>query len=158
MELQLGVTGQPDVFFLNFLNGLPGNRSVQFRATNNAAADASGNVVVNIYPTLQASPPNNDNIGITSNLVSGMQAKVMDSHVAGLLVGGNAFFLAMPKLPIQSPYETSVETDSQTGVSLRQTYGALLGQNQMGFIHDCIFGSVVVPEYCMRLLFPLNTV
>ena len=54
------------------------------------------------------------------------------------------------------PYPTAAESDPQTGVSMRMTYGSLFGQNQMGMIHDATWGSVLVPEYSMRIAFPLS--
>ncbi len=84
-----------------------------------------------------------------------MTATVMPSHRRGLIVGGNALYLAMPRLPDEAPFPTVNDADPDTGVSLRIYYGSLFGQNQRGIVHDIIWGSTAVPEYCMAILFPL---
>lgn len=147
------VSGQPNMRYLTFIGHVPSNQPVQFRITANAAADGSGHVVLNITPTLQSTPGANQNIN--NNIVAGMQVSVLPTHRCGLVIGGKAFYLAMPRLPDQYPYPTAAESDPQTGVSMRMTYGSLFGQNQMGMIHDCTWGSVLVPEYSMRIAFPL---
>ena len=55
-----------------------------------------------------------------------MQCKVLPSHRAGLICAGDPLFLAMPRLPDQSPFYTGNETDPDTGVSTRLYYGAFL--------------------------------
>jgi hypothetical protein len=149
-----GVTGISNVRFLTFIGHSPSQQPVQFRATASAGAAGSGNVVVNILPGL-CSTAGSANQNITSNIIAGMQVTVVPSHRAGLIVGGNALFLAMPKLPEETPFPTANDHDPDTGVSLRYYYGSLFGQNQRGFVHDCIWGSNLVPEYCMRLCLPM---
>jgi hypothetical protein len=153
-QFQDGVTGQPDLRYLTFIGHTPSAQPVQFRATADAASDGGGNVVVNIAPAL-VSTNGSANQNITSNIVAGMQVKVVPSHRAGLVVGGRALFLAMPRLPEETPFPTAADHDPDTGVSLRYYYGSLFGQNQRGFVHDCIWGSTLVPEYSMRICFPL---
>jgi hypothetical protein len=84
-----------------------------------------------------------------------MKIVVLPSHRAGAIVGGNALFLAMPMLPEEVPFPTANKTDPDSGVSMRMYYGSLFGQNQRGFVHDAIWGSTLVDEYSMRLVFPL---
>lgn len=84
-----------------------------------------------------------------------MQATVLPSHRCGLVVGGDALYLAMPRLPDEEPFPTAAEPDPLTGVSLRTYYGSLFGQNQRGIVFDATWGSVLVPEYSMRMAFPL---
>jgi hypothetical protein len=72
-----------------------------------------------------------------------------------LITAGDPLFLAMPRLPDQVPFPTGNENDPETGVSMRMYYGTLFGQNQMGMIHDAIWGSTLVSEYAMALVFPL---
>jgi hypothetical protein len=72
-----------------------------------------------------------------------------------LIVGGSALYLAMPRLPEEVPFPTAAEYDKETGVSMRMYFGSLFGQNQRGMVHDAIWASTLVPEYCMRILFPL---
>jgi len=147
------VSGQPNLRLLTYYGQVPTAQPVQFRATANAAADGSGNVVVSVLPTLSVN--NVQNILINNNIVAGMQGYFAPTHRCGLVIGGDSFYLAMPKLPNQSPFTTASETDPETGVSLRLTTGALLGQNQNATIHDSVWGSTIVPDYCMRILFPV---
>jgi hypothetical protein len=85
-----------------------------------------------------------------------MQLLTFPSHRCGGILGDDALFIAMPQLPEQSPYDTANEYDPETAASLRLTYGSLFGQNQTGMIYDEVHGSVIVPEYSMRMLIPLS--
>jgi hypothetical protein len=87
-------------------------------------------------------------------ITAGMRIQIMPTHRCGLLVANNAFYIAMPRLPDQAPFPTHAEYDSDTGVSLRMAYGALLGQNLQRLVHDCIWTSTLVPTYSQRILFP----
>lgn len=149
-----GVSGKPNMRYLTFIGHAISNQPVQIRATSDAASTAGSQVTISITPALQATPGATQNLN--NNIVAGMQATVLPSHRCGLVVGGKALFLAMPRLPDQYPYPTAAEYDQDTGVSLRMTYGSLFGQNQMGMIHDATWGSVLVPEYSMRIAFPLS--
>lgn len=154
-EFTDGVSGFADMRFLTFIGHSPSQQPVQFRATAAAASNGSGNVTVNIYPAL-CSVPGNANQNLNQSLQPGMQVSFMASHRAGLIVSGDALMLAMPQLPDESPYPTGNKVDPETGVSMRVYHGSLFGQNQRGMIHDAIWGSTGVPEYMMRILFPMN--
>ena len=149
-----GVSGQPNMRYLTFIGHVPSANPVQFRATANAAADGSGHVVISITPALNWAGGANQNLN--NPIAAGMQLLTFPSHRAGLIVGGDAFFIAMPQLPEQNPYDTANEYDPETGVSMRLTYGSLFGQNQTGLIYDNTWGSTLVPEYSMRFLIPLS--
>jgi hypothetical protein len=149
-----GVSGQPNMRYLTFIGHFPSANPVQFRATANAAANASGNVTLTITPALNWAGGQGQNLN--NPIVAGMQLLTFPSHRCGGILGGEAFYLAMPALPEQSPYDTANEFDEDTGVSLRLTYGSLFGQNQTGMIYDEVHGSVMVPEYTMRYLIPLS--
>lgn len=153
IQFQDGVSGQPNMRFLTFIGHVQSNQPVQVRATADAAS-SGGNVTINITPALQSTSGSGQNIN--HNIVAGMQVKILPSHRCGLVIGGDAFYLAMPRLPDQYPYPTAAEYDPDTGVSMRMTYGSLFGQNQMGMIHDSTWGSVLVPEYSMRIAFPVS--
>lgn len=153
LQFQDGVSGQPNLRFLTFIGHAISNQPVQIRATADAAS-SGGSVTINITPALQSTSGGGQNIN--RNIVAGQQVKILPSHRCGLVIGGDAFYLAMPRLPDQYPYPTSAEYDPDTGVSMRMTYGSLFGQNQMGMIHDATWGSVLVPEYSMRMAFPLS--
>lgn len=149
-----GVSGHANVRFLTFIGHLPSRQPVQIRVTADAASDGSGNVILNITPALQVTPGGTQNI--TDNIVAGMKITMAPSHTAGLIIGGKAGFLSMPRLPTQEPYPSSNAYDPDMGISMRMTSGAAFGQNQQGTILDLTAGSVVVPEYAMRILFPVT--
>jgi hypothetical protein len=148
-----GVSGFQNVRFLTFIGHLPSQSPVQFRATADAASTAGSQVTVNIYPALQAASGQSQNI--TSPIVPGMQVSVLPTHRCGLIMSGNPLFLAMPKLPEEVPYPTSVAQDPDSGASIRQYYGSLFGQNQRGMVHDIIWGRTLVDEYAMMVALPL---
>lgn len=148
------VVGQPNMRYLTFIGHVPSGAPVQFQATADAAADGAGNVIVNITPAL-CSQPGNPNQNLSFNLNAGMQVTVLPSHRCGLVVGGDALYLGMPRLPDQVPFPTSATSDEETGVSLRLYYGSVFGQNQMGFINDAIWGKTLPGEYAMKIAFPL---
>jgi len=148
-----GVSGFPNVRFLTFIGHLPSQSPVQFRATANAASTAGSQVTVDIFPALQATSGNTQNI--TTAIVPGMQVSVLPTHRCGLIMSGNPLFLAMPKLPEEVPYPTSVSQDPDSGASIRQYYGSLFGQNQRGMVHDIIWGKTLVDEYAMMVALPV---
>jgi hypothetical protein len=148
-----GVSGQPNMRFLTFVGHKVSQSPVQFAATAAAASDGSGHVTVQITPALQANALQNQNIN--NQIVAGMQVTALPSHRAGLITSGDPLFLAMPQLPDQTPYPTGNAYDPDTGVSLRQYYGVEFGQNAMGMVYDCIWGSTLVPENSMAVIFPL---
>lgn len=149
-----GVTSQPNMRYLTFIGHTVSANPVQFAATANAAANGSGLVTISLNNPLNWAGGANQNLN--NPIVAGMQLLTFPSHRAGLIVGGDAFYMAMPQLPEQSPYDTANEYDPETGVSMRLTYGSLFGQNQTGMIYDNTWGSVVVPEYSERILVPLS--
>jgi hypothetical protein len=149
-----GVSGQPNLRYLTFIGHTPSANPVQFMATANAGANSAGNVTISINNVLNWAGGANQNLN--NPIVAGMQLLTFPSHRAGGIIGGDAFYIAMPQLPEQDPYPTANEYDPETGVSMRLTYGSLFGQNQTGMIYDNTWGSVMVPEYTGRLLSPLS--
>lgn len=149
------VSGQQNLRFLTFIGHVPCSQAVQFRATAPAVSNGSGQVTVQLTPPLQANAGANQNIN--NQIVAGMQVTALPNHKCGLIIGGDALFLAMPTLPDQSPFATANKSDPDTGVSMRMYYGTLFGQNQQGFVHDVLWGSTLVPEYSMRIAFPQTT-
>jgi hypothetical protein len=153
-SFQDGVAGQPNMRYLTFIAHSPSANQVQFRATANAAANAAGLLTINIFPALNWAGGQNQNLN--NPIAAGMQILGLPSHRCGGILGGDAFYLAMPQLPEQDPYATANEYDEDTGVSMRLTYGSLFGQNQTGMVYDETHGSVIVPEYSMRYVIPLS--
>lgn len=148
-----GVAGQTDLRFRTFIGHIVSQSPVQFRATADAASTAGSQVTVNIFPALQASAGKNQNIN--TPIVAGMQVTVLPNHRCGLIMAGNPLFLAMPKLPEEVPYPTSVQQDPDSGASIRQYYGSLFGQNMRGMVHDIIWGRTLVDEYAMMVALPV---
>ena len=148
-----GVSGQPNMRFLTFIGHEVSQSPVQFRATADAASTGASQVTVTIDPPLQATAGKNQNIN--NEIVAGMQVTVLPSHRCGLIMAGNPLYLAMPRLPEEVPFPTSVAQDPESGCSIRQYYGSLFGQNQRGMIHDAIWGNTLVSEYSLKVALPL---
>ncbi len=153
-QFQDGVSGQPNMRFLTFVGHSVSGSPVQVRATTSAAS-SGGNVTFSVYPPL-ISTVGNVNQNINNPVAAGMQILGLPSHKAGMIISGDAFFLGMPMLPDQEPFPTANKADQDSGASIRFTYGSTFGQNQTGFIYDAIWGASIVPEYSMRVCFPLT--
>ncbi len=149
-----GVSLQPSMRYLTFIGHAQSANPVQFRATANAGANSGGLVTISLTPALNWAGGANQNLN--NPIAAGMQLLTFPSHRCGGILGDDAFFIAMPQLPEQSPFDTANEYDPDTHASLRLTYGSLFGQNQTGMIYDEVHGSVIVPEYSMRYLIPLS--
>lgn len=148
-----GVGSLPNLRYLTFIGHKVSSNPVQFRATADAGSNVSGEVTVDVYPPLKASAGNARNLN--TEIQVGMQVTALPSHRAGMINSGNSLFIGMPMLPEEVPFPTGNMVDPDTGVSLRQYYGSLFGQNQRGMIHDAIWGKKQVPDYAMSIVFPL---
>lgn len=151
-QFQDGVSGQPNMRFLHFIGHSVSAQPVQFVVTANAAS-AGGTVVMNIQPPLISAANANQNIN--NALAAGMQVKLLPSHRAGALWSGDQFYLAMPQLPDQSPFTTVNTMDKDSGASIRHYFGSQFGQNNRAYVRDSIWGSTMVMDNVMRLIFPL---
>jgi len=153
LQFQDGVAGQPNMRYRTFIGHEVSANTVQVRVTADAASTAGSEVTVQITPKLYNAAGRNQN---TNNLVAaGMQVKALPSHRAGMIISGDAGYLAMPQLPEETPFPTGNAYDPDTGVSMRMYHGSKFGLNERGMVHDAIWGSTVVPEYAMSLIFPL---
>lgn len=152
-EFSDGVSGQPNIRYRTFIGHKPSAAKLQFKATADAVSDAGGNVTVSIYPKMYNAVGNKQNT--TALIAAGMEVTSLASHRAGLITSGNPLYLAMPMLPEETPFPTANKVDPVTGVAMRMYYGSKFGLNERGFVNDCIWGSTLVPEYAMRLVFPL---
>lgn len=152
-EFNDGVSGQPNMRFLTWIGHTVSQSPVQFRATADAASTGGSQVTVSIYPPLQVTSGKNQNIN--NAIVAGMQCSVLPSHRCGLIMAGKPLYVAMPRLPDESPFDTARSTDPISGVSLRTYFGSQFGQNSRGMVHDVIWGKVLVPEYSMKVAIPL---
>ncbi len=155
-----GVSGLTNLRFLTFIGGNVSQAPVQFSAQFDAASDGGGLVTVTLGTAAGALPllagvPVTTAFGINTQIVPGMQVTVLPSHRCGLLTCDDPLMLAMPKLPDQSPFVTSVAMDKETGVSIRLYHGALFGQNQQVMVYDCIWAKTLVAENSMMIAFPM---
>jgi hypothetical protein len=149
-----GVAGFRDMRYLTYIGHRVSANKVQNRIVANAGSNASGLVTVNLAWPLNWAGGQVKNLN--QALQPGMQVTVLPSHRAGLVIGGDAGYIAMPQLPDQRPFDTANEYDPETAVSVRMTYGSILGQNQKGIIYDETHGSTVVKQYSMRVIVPLT--
>ena len=136
------------------------NQLVQGRIIADASSSA-GSLTVQVVTSTHTegqgfcSQSGNALQNISGNIVAGMTALIVPSHRAGLRVCGDAFYVAIPRLDDERPYDTSIATDDDTKVSLRMYYGAVLGQNQKWLVNDVIWGALLVPRYSQRICLPL---
>lgn len=149
-----------NIYALTFYGHMVTNQLVQCRAIADADTVASSitvQVITNTHTEGQGfcSVAGNALQNISAPIVAGMTASVVGSHRAGLRVCGRAFYVAMPRLDDERPYDTSVDTDDETKVSLRMYYGAVLGQNQKWLVNDVIWGALLVSRYSQRICLPL---
>lgn len=149
-----GVPGFSNMRYLTYIGHKVSINRVQNRVVADAVANAAGVITINLAWPMNSAGGNS--LNLNQALQPGMQATVLPSHKAGLVVGGDAFYIAMPQLPDQRPFDTANEYDPETGVSLRMTYGSIFGANQKGIIYDETHGSMVVKQYCMRVIIPMS--
>lgn len=146
------VSGKPNMRFLTFIGHRPCSQAVQFRATADAATVA-GTVTVSVFPALVWAQNAQQNLNNT--IQAGMTVTPLPSHRAGCIYSGDQFYLAMPQLPDLEPYSTVNMMDKESGASIRHYWGSQFGQNVRSYVRDGIWGSTMVPDNCMRIIFPL---
>ncbi len=152
-QFQDGVANEPNMRFLHFIGHSVSAQPVQFVATANAASDGSGHVVISVNPPLVWAQ--NENQNLNNTLQAGMQVKALPSHRAGWLSSGDQFYMAMPQLPDQEPFPSVNTMDKESGASIRHYWGVQFGQNNRSYVRDAIWGSTMVPDNQMRLIFPM---
>lgn len=151
MQFNDGVAGQPNMRFLTFIGHQPSSQPVQFRATADSAT-VVGTVTINVYPPLVWA--SNENQNLNNPIQAGMTITPLPTHKAGLIYSGDQFYMAMPQLPDQNPYVTVTQMDKDSGASIRHYFGSQFGQNVRAYVRDCIWGSTLVPDNSLRLIFP----
>ena len=151
-----GVSGKPNMRFLTFIGHQVSQQPVQFRATADAAT-SGGTVTVSIETINGVGLvwAQNQNQNVNNTIVAGMTVTPLPSHRAGVLMSGNQFYLAMPRLPDESPFTTSNMTDADSGASIRHYFGSQFGMNNRAYVRDVIWGSTLVAENSLRLIFPM---
>ncbi len=151
-----GVSGKPNMRFLTFIGHSVSQQPVQFRATADAATIA-GAVTVSIETIngVGLVSAQNQNQNLNNAIQAGMTVTPLPSHRAGCLMSGDQFYLAMPRLPDESPFTTVNMTDADSGASIRHYFGSQFGMNNRAYVRDAIWGSTLVAENSMRLIFPL---
>lgn len=156
LQFNDGVSGKPNMRFLTFIGHIPSQQSVQFRATADAAT-VSGTVTVSIE-TINGFGlgwnPLNANYNLNNAIQAGMTVTPLPTHRAGGLMSGDQFYLAMPKLPDESPFSTVTMVDEDSGASIRHYWGSQFGLNNRSYVRDVIWGSTMVAENSLRMIFP----
>ncbi len=151
-----GISGKPNLRFLTFIGHNVSQQPVQFRATADAATVA-GTVTVSIETINGVGLvwAANANQNLNNAITAGMTVTPIPSHRAGCLMSGNQFYMAMPRLPDESPFTTSNMVDPDSGASIRHYFGSQFGLNNRSYVRDSVWGSTLVAENAMRLIFPL---
>ena len=151
-----GVSGKPNMRFLTFIGHQVCSQPVQFRAIANAATVAGTvTVLVQTINSVGLVSAQTQNQNINNVIQAGMKVTPLPSHRAGVLMSGDQFYLAMPRLPDESPFTTSNMTDSDSGASIRHYFGSQFGMNNRAYVRDCVWGSTMVSENSLRYAFPL---
>lgn len=156
-QFQDGVAGHANIRYFTFTGHQVSASPVQNVVTT-AANGTSGAVTFVIGNKLYDSSSYGSLQNVSSTIEAGMQLKFLPSHIAGLILSGDAGFLAMPRLPEEIPFPTANAIDEESGMSFRKYYGSKFGMNERGFVNDVIWGSTIVPEYAMRLIIPIGSV
>lgn len=146
------VSGVDNIRYLTEYGHQVSQQKVQVRATADAGADGSGDVVINVFPALN-STAGDAYRNISTAVVADMEITALKNHLAGILFYQPALMLGMPQLNKQDPFPTANSMDPDSKVAVRLTYGSIFGKNLTGFIHDALWGSTLVDEYAMRLAF-----
>lgn len=151
-----GVSGKPNMRALTFIGHSVSAQPVQFRAIADAATVA-GSVTVSVQTVngIGLVWAQNQNQNVNNVIQAGMKVTPLPSHRAGLIYSGDTFYMAMPKLPDESPFTTVNMMDVDSGASIRHYYGSQFGQNNRAYVRDSIWGSCLVSDNCMRLIFPI---
>ncbi len=151
-----GVSGKPNMRFLTFIGHELSQQPVQFRAIADATTVA-GTVTVQIETIngIGLVWAANQNQNLNNTITAGMTVTPLPSHRAGCLLSGDQFYLAMPRLPDESPFTTVNMTDPDSGASIRHYFGSQFGLNNRAYVRDAIWGSCMVAENAMRLVFPM---
>ncbi len=151
-----GVSGKPNMRALTFIGHEVSAQPVQFRAIADAATIA-GTVTVQVQTINGVGLvwAQNANQNINNTIQAGMKVTPLPSHRAGVIYSGDQFYMAMPKLPDESPFTTVNMMDADSGASIRHYYGSQFGQNNRAYVRDSIWGSCMPSDNCMRLVFPI---
>lgn len=151
-----GVSGRPNMRFLTFIGHRPTQQPVQFRAIADAATVA-GTVTVSVQTINGVGLvwAQNQNQNINNAIQAGMTVTPLPSHRAGILMSGDQFYMAMPRLPDESPFTTVTSVDADSGASIRHYFGSQFGMNNRAYVRDAIWGSTLVAENSLRAIFPL---
>lgn len=152
-QFQDNVGSFKNLRFRTFIGHTVSNQPVQFRILNDVGATSGGQVTIQVFPALVWAQNANQNLNVA--LQAGMTIKILPSHKAGVIWSGNPFYVAMPELPDLDPYKTVTQMDKNSGASIRHYFGSGLGNNTRIYVRDSIWGSKLVPENSMRLIFPL---
>jgi hypothetical protein len=142
--------------YLTFTGHKVSSNHVSVVSIAQVGSDGAGTIVATVFPALIFDNTNtNPAANLNTPLVAGMQAQVLNSHRCGLMMSGDPLYVAMPPLPNKDPYPSHVAKDPDTGISLLAAYGNIFPTNQYGFTVQAQSGQTLVPDYSMRLVFPM---
>ena len=151
-----GVSGKPNMRFLTFIGHSVSSQPVQFRAIADAASVGGAiTVLIQTINSVGLVWAQNANQNLNNAIAAGMTVTPIPSHRAGILMSGDQFYLAMPRLPNESPFTTSNMVDPDSGASIRHYFGSQFGMNNRAYVRDSVWGSTLVAENSLRYAFPL---
>lgn len=151
-QFMLGVAGKQNVFFRTYIGHVATRLPAQILITADAAT-VSGTVTITIDPPICWASTQNQNV--TTPIVAGMKIKLLPSHIAAGLWSGDQFYLAAPRLPDTAPFDNSIATDEESGISMRTYWGTQIGQNNRQYTNDMIYGATAVNNNMMRIVIPV---
>lgn len=151
-----GVSGFNNMRFLTYVGHVICQQPVQFRVIS-CTASVSGAFTATIQTTNDVGLvwAQNLNQNLNQTIQANMKCTVLPSHKAGILMSGNQFYVALPRLPDEDPFKTVSMMDKDSGAAIRHYWGSQFGQNVRSYVRDAIWGSSLVSENCMRLIFPM---
>ena len=126
-------------------------QNMQWVVTANASTDNSGNITVQVSPSI-ISDTSNPNQNVTNAVPSGAAVTMVGSHNVNVAYPARGLDIVCPPLyKLQVPY-ASVAVDPETGLSLAVTQtGDILGyQNYMRL--DLLCGFMWHQQYAVRVL------
>jgi hypothetical protein len=157
MQFVDAVAGYGNMRFITHIGDQVSEQPVQIRSTSTGVA-SGGNVSFSIHPYLTANLATRSNTikAVNRQVEVGMKLAVYPNHRCGLIIDDAALYLAMPQLPATPPYESVIATDKDSGASMRLWHGYIPNEGAYGLFRNCIIGATLIPDYCMRILFPAH--
>lgn len=152
----IATTGFPNMRFLTFIGHEQTRLPVQARVIADAGTVAgTATISIQTINGIGLVSAQNQNQNMSNAIQSGMRLSVLPTHQSGWMDAGDSFYLAMPKLNDQSPFETVYYRDPESGSSLRHYWGCQFGLDNSVYVRDSVWGSTLIAEDSMRLIIPM---